>query len=280
MSYSTDLMRNVVVETFLAGKSPDVSVCEDALVVSNAFIGVVDGATFKGPSPVPPTDVSPGRTVAQLIAGAIADLSPDIPARAAIDNISALVKRRVRGLDRLSQSQAAAAIAIVSVARREIWRVGDCLLRIGDKEITPRLSIDNHIAAVRACHNATFLIDGWSLNELRAEDPGRNLVLPLLERKYRFRNLDSDQLFGFGAIDGSPVPDRFIEVYAVPSSDCDIVVCTDGYPRALGTLAASEAHLADLLERDPLCIKDFISTKGVKPGDVSFDDRAYIRVRL
>ena len=36
--------------------------------------------------------------------------------------------------------------------------------------------------------------------------------------------------------------------------------------------------LQDLLEQDPMCFRLYPSTKGVKPGNVSFDDRAYCRI--
>ena len=42
------------------------------------------------------------------------------------------------------------------------------------------------------------------------------------------------------------------------------------------TLEETENHLFMLLERDPLCIHDLRGTKGVRPGNQSFDDRSYI----
>ena len=57
-----------------------------------------------------------------------------------------------------------------------------------------------------------------------------------------------------------------------------VVLASDGYPRILPTLAASEEALAGLLAADPLCIGPLCGTKGVRPGNVSFDDRAYVRL--
>jgi hypothetical protein len=45
-------------------------------------------------------------------------------------------------------------------------------------------------------------------------------------------------------------------------------------------LTASEAELAVLLEKDPWCVAELAGTKGVLSGQVSFDDRAYLRIRI
>lgn len=44
-----------------------------------------------------------------------------------------------------------------------------------------------------------------------------------------------------------------------------------------GTLAESKKELSEILKNDPLCYKEYCSTKGQKKGNVSFDDRSYIR---
>ena len=59
-----------------------------------------------------------------------------------------------------------------------------------------------------------------------------------------------------------------------------IVLASDGYPVLKGTLAESERELSEILKNDPLCYKVYCSTKGLKKGNVSFDDRSYIRFSL
>ena len=84
-----------------------------------------------------------------------------------------------------------------------------------------------------------------------------------------FRNRDdpSCQLC-FGAFDGAPVPDRYIEVTPIDAG-VEIVLATDGYPELLPTLAATEAALAEDIASDPLRIGAHKSTKAVAPGQVS-----------
>ena len=43
---------------------------------------------------------------------------------------------------------------------------------------------------------------------------------------------------------------------------------------------ASEEALAAVLRDDPLMIRLHVSTKGLAPGALSFDDRSYVRVAL
>jgi hypothetical protein len=60
----------------------------------------------------------------------------------------------------------------------------------------------------------------------------------------------------------------------------DLVLASDGYPEILPTLAETEARLAELLAEDPSCVGVLRGTKGVMAGQISFDDRAYLRLRL
>ena len=69
-------------------------------------------------------------------------------------------------------------------------------------------------------------------------------------------------------------------LFQVPKGVSQVVITSDGYPRILPSLQQSEDLLARLLAEDPLCIGPLRSTKGVKPGNASFDDRAYLRIRL
>ena len=49
-------------------------------------------------------------------------------------------------------------------------------------------------------------------------------------------------------------------------------LCVDGNKRLTA--------LRDILEKDPLCIRLYKSTKGIKKGNCSFDDRAYLRIKI
>ncbi len=59
-----------------------------------------------------------------------------------------------------------------------------------------------------------------------------------------------------------------------------VVLASDGYPTLLPTLRESEEALAKHLATDPQNITDFVATKGLVEGNVSFDDRAYVSLNI
>ena len=67
-----------------------------------------------------------------------------------------------------------------------------------------------------------------------------------------------------------------IDIYDIPAGT-EIILASDGYPYLENTLEASESKLKYILENDPLCYTLYKSTKGIQKGNVSFDDRSYVR---
>jgi glycerophosphoryl diester phosphodiesterase len=265
-----------IVERFVQGKAADAERCEDVVVVTDAFAAVIDGATSK--SPRRPGTVSPGRMLALALAEVIHDLDPVLDARSAVDQLTERAHTLTQAHPHVTE-HAAASVVMLSFMRGEVWRVGECLFRIGSEEFASRNRLEANVAAVRAAYNQIQLLSGATLEELRARDVGRELILPILKSQHALLNLSSESTFAFGAIDGRRVPDRFIEVHSIPAGRCDVVLCSDGYPRALPSLAEAEEHLAKLLAKDPLCISDFLATKGMGLEDLSYDDRAFVRLR-
>lgn len=114
--------------------------------------------------------------------------------------------------------------------------------------------------------------------ELRAEDPGR-AILPLLRHHAALRNQPTDQTsLAFGAIDGRQVPAPFIEEWELTPRENAVVLASDGYPVLGMTLDESEDSLTAAITAGPLHIDALPGTKPVRPGSVSFDDRAYVRL--
>lgn len=267
----------VVIEQFVAGKKPQQECCEDALVVTEHFVGIVDGATSKAPRK--PDTIAPGRLIAQSISKAIHQLDPSVTARAAIDELTDIAKTVNDRQVQAGEERASARVIILSRERKEVWRLGDCLLRIGGKEHLPKNDLEQSVAAVRAAYNHILLRNGATIAELQHRDLGRELVLPLLKMHNVLANLADESRFSFGVLNGGAVLDQHLEVIALPSGSYDIVLCSDGYPRAHATLEEAEAQLAAALAADPLCIAQIIATKGKGVDDASYDDRAYVRLR-
>ena len=109
-------------------------------------------------------------------------------------------------------------------------------------------------------------------------DPGREAILPLLSAQVSLANVPGE--FGYGVLNGTPVPPEFIEVVQLSEAAREVVLASDGYPSLPATLAEAEAELAHLLVLDPSCVGSLRSTKGLVPGMLSFDDRSWIRIAL
>jgi len=77
-------------------------------------------------------------------------------------------------------------------------------------------------------------------------------------------------------LDGFDIGLRDLHVTDGPSGAV-VILASDGYPELGPTLAASEAALEAVRREDPLCMSRFKSTKGFVDGQLSFDDRAYVR---
>jgi hypothetical protein len=82
----------------------------------------------------------------------------------------------------------------------------------------------------------------------------------------------------FGRLDGRPVPDRLVHVLTLPEDWARLVLASDGYPALGGDLDQTEALLARRLREDPLMIDEPPATKGVRPGQESFDDRTWLEI--
>ncbi len=76
------------------------------------------------------------------------------------------------------------------------------------------------------------------------------------------------------------MPDEGVRVELIPKKVHTIILASDGYPLLKNSLEASEQALHHILENDPLLFRLYKATKGVQDGHVSYDDRAYIKLRL
>ena len=82
--------------------------------------------------------------------------------------------------------------------------------------------------------------------------------------------------YGCNVLDGFDIIAENIEIIKVDKNS-QIVLASDGYPFLMNTLEKSEEKLKEVLEKDPLLIHMYKSTKGLKEGNISYDDRTYIR---
>ena len=258
-----------LVEAASFSKTGDETLNEDAYAVEDGVIAVFDGETNKG-APVIPT---PGRRAALALAEAARNLPRACDPMTIVKSLQEAVAS-VSGPD----ASTAAVGAVLDVHSRRLTRVGDVTVGIGGKFHFQRKLLDEVAAASRAALLRTLLLSGCTLDELRAQDPGRQMILPLLRAGVAWRNRVKSA-YGFASLDGGTTPAEMIDVFEIPAG-AEVIIATDGYCDPRPTLRRSEEVLACLIAEDPLRLGPPPGTKAVLPDHVSFDDRTYVRVRL
>ena len=248
------------------------------LFVSDDYIAVIDGVTSK-------SDFSfEGRTTGKLAAEIIRNVLSSLPKDATVDQFLDEVNREICAFyekvefpySRAQQGLQAVCV-VYSNHYRQIWTIGDCQSCIDQKShMNPKAS-DDILAEMRSL----------VLNIVRAEDPvrftepamqkmARELIEPWILRATIFAN-SNDTNYGYAIINGQKIPKSLVKIILLDDNEHEVILTSDGYPEIRGTLEASETYLQKVLTTDRECCNLYHSTKGVKEGCCSFDDRTYIR---
>lgn len=265
-----------IIESYVCGKRPDQSLCEDGYVVTPHFAAVIDGSTSKVKGR------NGGRTAMRLVQEAIGSLPPDTSKEEMLASLTRVLashnppEAATEAAYRLTCSA-----VIFSRSRRAVWMVGDCQCRWGGETHTHPKAVDALLTEAR-CDAIRYLLQhGHTTEGLRHNDLGRAFILDVLRMQTHFQN-DRTQgnPFAYPVLDGTHIdPDKVPEL-AVPHSTYSIILASDGYPTVCDTLKESESELARLLEEDPLCIGENAGTKGWQEGNLSFDDRCYLKLDI
>lgn len=262
-----------IIESFIKGKSKNQALCEDRLVITDHFIAVIDGVTSKSTRTW--NGKAGGIAAAEAVCKAIESFPKDITDQVAID----LLTRAVASLysEGEEMGSAAAGVIIYSPYHNEIWSIGDCQCIINGKKHLHEKKIDVILSQKRADFIRTAIENGASEEDFIKNDTGRELILPEIKQQHKFANVVCE--LGYGVINGTNVPPNFIIKHQVNVGD-EIVLASDGYPILCDTLQESEYLLEKELSENPLCYKNYKSTKGIKEGNLSFDDRTYIKFKI
>jgi hypothetical protein len=271
-------------EQSLIGKTGNDEECEDAIYIGPSFVAVIDGATSK-------TDrqwdgKTGGRIAAETLKEAFARIPSDATAREAVDLLTAAIKdlyERYQVLETVRTDpvqRATACFVAISFARKEVWFVGDCQCLLNQELVLNVKKIDTITANARSMFLEAEIAQGKTIEELLQHDTGRAFILPLLERQMLFQNTPNAGQYGFSIIDGFDVSEEGIRIHPLSANIQTIVLASDGYPFLKETLEASETALQEILLDDPLLFRTYKSTKGMTQGNVSFDDRAYVKLSV
>ncbi len=262
-----------IIEKFTCGKKTDCTKNEDAFLITQDFIVVVDGVTAKNARLF--GGVTGGKKAAEKVLEAVKFFDENITAKEAVEKITNAVSELYD--ENEYKGDAAAGAVIFSKAKKEIWSVGDCQCLINGRLFSHEKEIDKINSDVRALVLALAKKRGKTSEELLGNDVGRAFILPILENQHVFAN--NTGRFSYGVFNGTPVPEEHIVIHKVHTGD-EVVLASDGYPYLKNTLGESEELLKEELKNNPLCDGGYRSTKGVAQDSVSFDDRTYIRFRV
>jgi len=270
-----------LIEQFTQGKTGDDSLNEDHIVITGDFIAVLDGATsFTG---LKLNGVPNGRFASRAAGEGVEKLRADISAFEAVKFLTAHLRDAVEKaapgvVFDTPDSRPASALLIYSRARREIWRLADSPFAIDGAENQRPIPIIDSLVGIRKSVLEAHLALRKSEREMLDNDPIADTWKTLIPPLQVFMNHDGP--YGWSMLNGQPVPEKLIEVYAVPAGAKEIELASDGYLKLCGDLAKTEAHLQGVMSRDPLMLREYPQVKGRKTGWVSFDDRAYVRFAL
>lgn len=273
-----------IVEQFIYSKTGKAEDCEDGICIAENFVAVIDGATSK-------TDrkwngETSGRTATRVLIDALKKLPPSSTAADAVKFLTAAIDEiyNLYGVKPVVENdpkqRISASVAIFNKERREVWMVGDCQAIIGNHLFCEQKAIDKLLSAIRSIFLEIEIAKGESVENLLSEDVGRKLIFPLLERQTFLQNNPKCGDFWYPVLDGFNVPETGIRVIVVPPDVDVIILASDGYPLLKASLKDSEEELRRVLLLDPLLFRQFKSTKGVRLGYDSFDDRAYIKLKI
>ena len=164
-----------------------------------------------------------------------------------------------------------ASAVVYSRLRREIWMIGDCQCLLNGELLENPKPYEQTLAEMRAEKVQALLKEGLTPEEILSNDTARASVIPRMLKEMKNQNVT------YSVIDGFRIPEQLVPVITLDFRAWEIVLASDGYPFLCPTLEESEARLQHQKETDPLNIGEFKATKGFTPGNLSFDDRTYVR---
>lgn len=258
-----------IIEKLLIGKNEDPALCEDGLFISENFIAVIDGVTAK--TPVLLNGKTGGRLAMEVLSKALENLDKNVSCEEAFLTLNSQVAEI---LDKAPDIRAAAQAIIFSKTKNEIWCCGDCQCIINDELYLNEKELDTITSKMRSLILQTEVLNGKTEAELLENDVGRQFISSVLKSQYLLENAYAQ--YGYEVLNGKDLRTDLIKRYPVKNGDT-IILASDGYPKLKASLEDSENALKEVLEKDPLCYKIFLSTKGIQKGNKSFDDRAYIK---
>ena len=265
-----------IIETFLCGKENNPKTCEDGIFCGKYMVAVIDGVTAKGQMLW--DGHKSGFYAKELLLAYFAQTGIEKQnAQELFANLDDyLYKHAVAKYPQLpAEEYPRASVIVYNDIYKEIWSYGDCQCRINDIVYNHAKKIDQLNSMLRSYYLEYHLENGMTLQELQEHDLGRTAIEESLRMQFSFENKAGE--FGYPVLNGMGIAPHMISVHKVCAGD-EIILASDGYPKLEACLEKSEESLKKIMETDPMCFRRYPCTKGIKAGNVSFDDRAFCRI--
>lgn len=267
-----------IIESFIKGKKNNKELCEDGLVITENYISIIDGVTSKGNTLW--QNMTSGVYVKKLLINAINNMSPNLNAEDSIIYLNTLIKEEYEKsnmyeyVKEYPEERLQANLIVFNISKNEIWMWGDCQALINKKLYHKEKKIDKILSEARSLFVDLELKNGKTVKDIIKNDTGRKYILPLLKQSIVYNNTIGE--YGCNVLDGFEIMPKSVIKIKVKEND-EIVLASDGYPVLKNSLKESEEKLLEILEKDPLLINIYKSTKGLQQGNISYDDRTYIK---
>lgn len=265
------------------GKLGNKHLNEDLFLITEDFAAVIDGASNTFNKEI--NTKTPGRLAAEQIKSSIETLQKKATMEEMILHVNEHLQKTFKQLEIIDEliaqpsARPTASLIVYSRYHHEVWQIGDCQCIIGDTLYTKEKNVDTIIANARSLFLEGEIKKGKTIEELLIHDPSRLIIKELIHQQYHLQNDPTNQ-FGYEVINGFPVDISKVRIMKVPKHITSIILASDGYPYLKQTLKESEQFLHNLLEEDPLCFRVYKSVKGLKKGQLSFDDRTFLKIEF
>ncbi len=250
---------------------------EDGYLVTDHCVAVLDGVSTPG-NPRDTEGKTPAQRAVDIGLAYLRD-HPNLHAEDAVAQLSEALREAVR--EHRLQGAPSFVFAAFFPRQNRIVRVGDVSYLIDGVGYNPGMNADRAKAVVRKRILEPLIRHGMTEDELFADDPSRERMQELRNWQTAYANNADAADLGYGEINGTAVPDRFINYVTVPIDARSVVLASDGYPPSVlaETREQTEANLRALQARDPLGMKEDASVRAHRPrrGQTATDDRTYIK---
>ena len=286
-----------IVESYLKSKMGKDDGGEDRLVLGPRFFGVVDGATDKsglnwGTQKVPRKG---GYVLANIVKEVLeSDYISDKNYAEILDIINEKIHLAAKSVDidlSNESNRSDVGFAVYDAKENKMVYIHDCNFAfIGkDGDFTAHYNekpLDSLTGSIRSAVANWYSQNG--VDPFANGDLARKAIQPGLDKQLSIQNqgFESDEEWFFGVpkklvayktINGFPTT---LDTHSVPQNTSEIVLSSDGFNVLKPTLDETLSVLQNQMKKDPHCIDELKSTKGLVEGNISFDDASYLRVRL